>query len=193
MLRHAKSQSCPFCRDSLKRMNSGELWIYPSKCDITDLPTIAKENLKRLFLYIEKLPLIVPNSMVVSYDLHSWRKVWFSVVSCTEHTSGDIFYVILFIHFILHLSLYIYDLGSCPAAAQPGFQLILFGFQYSFHDAKVWPDVTCTKNFLLFLGSSYSDLIILNCSPCNSRDHKFLVRRFQMGKDYSNSCFVHIF
>lgn len=102
MLRHAKSQSCPFCRDSLKRMNSGELWIYPSKCDITDLPTIAKENLKRLFLYIEKLPLIVPNSMVVSYDLHSWRKVWFSVVSCTEHTSGD-----FFMWFYLYILFYI--------------------------------------------------------------------------------------
>lgn len=52
-------------------MNSGELWIYPSKCDIADLPTIAKENVKRLFVYIEKLPLVVPNSMVVSYDLYS--------------------------------------------------------------------------------------------------------------------------
>ncbi|KAH6769250.1 RING/U-box superfamily protein [Perilla frutescens var. frutescens] len=67
----AKSQSCPFCRDNLKRMNSGELWIYTSNCDIIDLPTIAKENLKRLFVYIDKLPLIVPNPMVVSYDPHS--------------------------------------------------------------------------------------------------------------------------
>ncbi|KAL1545495.1 E3 ubiquitin-protein ligase airp2 [Salvia divinorum] len=67
----AKSRSCPFCRDSLKRMNSGELWIYTSNCDITDLSTIARENLKRLIMYIEKLPLVVPNLMVVSYDPHS--------------------------------------------------------------------------------------------------------------------------
>ncbi|GER26673.1 RING/U-box superfamily protein [Striga asiatica] len=63
-----RSQSCPFCRDSLKRMNSGELWIYPSNCEIVDLSIIARENLKRLIMYIEKLPLVVPDSVVVSYD-----------------------------------------------------------------------------------------------------------------------------
>ncbi|KAK6120271.1 hypothetical protein DH2020_045962 [Rehmannia glutinosa] len=64
----ARSQSCPFCRDSLKRVNSGELWIYTSKCDIIDLSTFARENLKRLCIYVEKLPLIVPDHMLVSYD-----------------------------------------------------------------------------------------------------------------------------
>ncbi|KAI3474445.1 hypothetical protein Pfo_029306 [Paulownia fortunei] len=66
----ARSQSCPFCRDSLKRVNSGELWIYTSSCDIIDLSTFERENLKRLFMYIRKLPLIVPDPMVVSYDPH---------------------------------------------------------------------------------------------------------------------------
>ncbi|KAL7092654.1 hypothetical protein ACP275_12G176700 [Erythranthe tilingii] len=66
----ARSQSCPFCRDSLKRVNSGELWIYTSNCDITDLSTIARDNLKRLFIYIDKLPLVVPDPMVVTYDTH---------------------------------------------------------------------------------------------------------------------------
>ncbi|KAL0347427.1 UNVERIFIED_CONTAM: E3 ubiquitin-protein ligase AIRP2 [Sesamum calycinum] len=66
----ARSQSCPFCRDSLKRVNSGELWIYTSNSDIIDLSAFARENLKRLFMYIEKLPLIVPDSVVVSYDPH---------------------------------------------------------------------------------------------------------------------------
>ncbi|GFQ08334.1 hypothetical protein PHJA_002977400 [Phtheirospermum japonicum] len=64
----ARSQSCPFCRVNLKRVNSGELWVYTSNCDIVELSVIAKENLKRLIMYIDKLPLIVPNSMVVSYD-----------------------------------------------------------------------------------------------------------------------------
>ncbi|KAK4432288.1 E3 ubiquitin-protein ligase AIRP2 [Sesamum alatum] len=59
----ARSQSCPFCRDSLKRVNSGELWIYTSNCDITDLSAIARENLKRLLMYIDKLPLVVPDPM----------------------------------------------------------------------------------------------------------------------------------
>lgn len=66
--RSSRSQSCPFCRDSLKRVNSGELWIYTSKCDIVDLSVIKRENLKRLLIYIDKLPLIVPDAMLVSYD-----------------------------------------------------------------------------------------------------------------------------
>ncbi|KAK4478478.1 hypothetical protein RD792_013954, partial [Penstemon davidsonii] len=66
----ARSQSCPFCRDNLKRVNSGELWIYTSNCDVIDLSVIARENLKRLVIYIEKLPLIVPDPIVVSYDIH---------------------------------------------------------------------------------------------------------------------------
>ncbi|KAL7136255.1 hypothetical protein ABFS83_10G017600 [Erythranthe nasuta] len=65
-----RSQSCPFCRDSLKRMNSNELWIYPSNCDIIDLSLFAKENLKRFFAYINRLPLVIPGSIAVSYDPH---------------------------------------------------------------------------------------------------------------------------
>ncbi|XAR68825.1 hypothetical protein NMG60_11000200 [Bertholletia excelsa] len=65
-----RSQSCPFCRDSLKRVNSGDLWIYTSSCEVVDLSSIAKENLKRLIMYIEKLPLIVPDRTLVSYDPH---------------------------------------------------------------------------------------------------------------------------
>ncbi|KAL3623178.1 E3 ubiquitin-protein ligase airp2 [Castilleja foliolosa] len=64
----ARSLSCPYCRDNLKRVNSGELWVYTSNCDIVDLSIIAKENLKRLFMYIDKLPLIVSDSIMVSYD-----------------------------------------------------------------------------------------------------------------------------
>ncbi|GFP94369.1 dehydrodolichyl diphosphate synthase 2 [Phtheirospermum japonicum] len=66
----SRSQSCPFCRDSLKRVKSGELWIYTSECDVIDLSAFARENLKRLFIYIDKLPLIVPDGMLVSYDPH---------------------------------------------------------------------------------------------------------------------------
>ncbi|CAI9774805.1 unnamed protein product [Fraxinus pennsylvanica] len=66
----ARSQSCPFCRDNLKRVNSGELWIYTSSCDVIELSAIRRENLKRLFMYIEKLPLIVLDPMLVSCDSH---------------------------------------------------------------------------------------------------------------------------
>lgn len=69
-----RSQSCPFCRDSLKRTNSGDLWIYTDTSDIVDVGTIFKENCKMLFLYIEKLPLIVPDPRYVFYDpLLRWR------------------------------------------------------------------------------------------------------------------------
>ncbi|GAA0161925.1 hypothetical protein LIER_39323 [Lithospermum erythrorhizon] len=58
----SRSQSCPFCRDSLKRVNSTDLWVYMDNRDIVDMATITKENLKRLFMYIEKLPLLVPET-----------------------------------------------------------------------------------------------------------------------------------
>lgn len=66
--RRARSHSCPFCRDSLKRVDSGDLWIYTSKNEIVDLASISRENWKRLFMYIDKLPLITPDPMLVSYD-----------------------------------------------------------------------------------------------------------------------------
>ncbi|KAM5560412.1 E3 ubiquitin-protein ligase AIRP2 [Rosa sericea] len=65
-----RSQSCPFCRDSLKRVDSCELWIYTGNNEIVDLSAISRENLKRLFIYIDKLPLLVPKHGVVSYDLY---------------------------------------------------------------------------------------------------------------------------
>nr|AFK37027.1 unknown [Lotus japonicus] len=39
-----RSQSCPFCRDSLKRVNSGDLWIYTDMSEIVDMGTVFKEN-----------------------------------------------------------------------------------------------------------------------------------------------------
>ncbi|KAJ9698668.1 hypothetical protein PVL29_007636 [Vitis rotundifolia] len=62
-----RSQSCPFCRDCLKRMNSGDLWIYTDNNDIVDLTYIMRENLKRLFMYIDRLPLVIPDPVYVPY------------------------------------------------------------------------------------------------------------------------------
>lgn len=36
--------------------------------EIDDLSSISRENLKRLFMFIDKLPLIVPDPMFMSYD-----------------------------------------------------------------------------------------------------------------------------
>ncbi|KAF1873249.1 hypothetical protein Lal_00016395, partial [Lupinus albus] len=65
-----RSQSCPFCRDSLKRVNSGDLWVFTDKRDVVDMATVTRENLRRLFIYIDKLPLTVPDSLFDTYDSH---------------------------------------------------------------------------------------------------------------------------
>lgn len=88
--RRERSQSCPFCRDSLKRVNSEDLWIFTDKCDVVDLATILRENRKRLFMYIDRLPLVVPDPIYVTFDSHVrwgictgplyfcvYSKVWF--------------------------------------------------------------------------------------------------------------------
>ncbi|KAL8138005.1 hypothetical protein V2J09_004006 [Rumex salicifolius] len=67
---HSRSKSCPFCRDSLKRVNSGDLWIYTDPKDVVDMATLSRENLRRLFMYVEKLPLVVPDSLLDAFDSH---------------------------------------------------------------------------------------------------------------------------
>lgn len=67
---HSRSKSCPFCRDSLKRVNSADLWIYTSTADILDLNLIARESLKRLIIYIKKLPMVVADTTTVSCNSH---------------------------------------------------------------------------------------------------------------------------
>ncbi|CAH2069492.1 unnamed protein product [Thlaspi arvense] len=71
-IKRGRSQSCPFCRDSLKRVESCELWMFLDKTDTVNLSAIVRENQKRLFVYIEKLPLVVPDQAFASspYDCH---------------------------------------------------------------------------------------------------------------------------
>lgn len=68
--RRTRSQSCPFCRDHLKRVNSGDLWVYTDSRDIVDMETVMRENLRRLFMYIDKLPLVTPDNPFDPYDSH---------------------------------------------------------------------------------------------------------------------------
>ncbi|KAK9276583.1 hypothetical protein L1049_006118 [Liquidambar formosana] len=65
---NVKSQSCPFCRGSLKRVSSQDLWVLTSNIDVVDTNTLAQENLRRLYLYIEKLPFIMPDTQLFVYD-----------------------------------------------------------------------------------------------------------------------------
>lgn len=55
----SRSMSCPFCRVSLKRVNSSDLWICMDYNDVKDAESLTKDNLRRLFLYVDKLPLAV--------------------------------------------------------------------------------------------------------------------------------------
>lgn len=66
----ARSPSCPFCRGSLKRVSSGDLWILMGSRDVVDTITLAKENLRQFYLYMEKLPLLVtvPDNNYLSFD-----------------------------------------------------------------------------------------------------------------------------
>ncbi|KAL6992590.1 E3 ubiquitin-protein ligase airp2 [Sarracenia purpurea var. burkii] len=65
-----RSQSCPFCRDSLKRVNSDDLWVFMDSRDVVDMATLTRENLRRLFMHIDKLPLVVPDSLYDPFDSH---------------------------------------------------------------------------------------------------------------------------
>ncbi|KAH1217310.1 E3 ubiquitin-protein ligase AIRP2 [Glycine max] len=49
---------------------SGDLWVFTDRRDVVDMATVTRENLRRLFMYIDKLPLIVPDSLFDTYDSH---------------------------------------------------------------------------------------------------------------------------
>ncbi|XVE85224.1 hypothetical protein DITRI_Ditri17bG0074500 [Diplodiscus trichospermus] len=59
---NVRSQSCPFCRGSLKRVSSKDLWVLTSGNDIIDMVTLAKENLRCIYLYMESLPFVMPET-----------------------------------------------------------------------------------------------------------------------------------
>ncbi|KAL4563200.1 hypothetical protein LXL04_027236 [Taraxacum kok-saghyz] len=64
-----RSLSCPFCRVSLKKIDPSELWVYVDKKEAIDMLTITRENIKRFFMYIDKLPLVL-DSIFDAYDSH---------------------------------------------------------------------------------------------------------------------------
>ncbi|KAL2924871.1 E3 ubiquitin-protein ligase AIRP2 [Bienertia sinuspersici] len=80
---YARSQSCPFCRDCLKGVKSGDLWIYTDDRDIVDSSVIMMENLNRLFIYLDKLPLSIHilglHPMIGTLDDHfCWQFLMYS-------------------------------------------------------------------------------------------------------------------
>ncbi|XP_020092038.1 uncharacterized protein LOC109712707 [Ananas comosus] len=64
---YTRSQSCPFCRGSLKRIRSRDLWVLTGDGDVVDTVTLEKENVKHFYRYIDSLPLIIPDNLFVVY------------------------------------------------------------------------------------------------------------------------------
>ncbi|KAL2515395.1 RING-type domain-containing protein [Forsythia ovata] len=58
-----RSESCPFCRGSLKRVNSGDLWVLTCGKDVVDQETLSEEDVLRFYLYINSLPKDIPDSL----------------------------------------------------------------------------------------------------------------------------------
>ena len=69
--RNAKSKSCPFCRACLEEVKPGSLWMYTDDSDVVDMDTLTRENIRRLFMYINKLPLVVLHA--VDLDIYQYR------------------------------------------------------------------------------------------------------------------------
>ncbi|TKY47725.1 E3 ubiquitin-protein ligase makorin [Spatholobus suberectus] len=65
---YMRSESCPFCRGSLRRITPTDLWVVIGNSDVVDRITIAKENLRRLYLYIDTLPPIIPDTHLYTFN-----------------------------------------------------------------------------------------------------------------------------
>jgi hypothetical protein len=71
--RNTRSESCPFCRGSLKRVNSEDLWVLTCNSEVVDTKAISKEDLLRFYLYINSLPKDYPDALfLVYYEYLIW-------------------------------------------------------------------------------------------------------------------------
>lgn len=57
-----KSESCPFCRGSLKRVKSEDLWVLMREDDVLDPDSVSKQDLKSFYLYVNTLPQDCPEA-----------------------------------------------------------------------------------------------------------------------------------
>ncbi|XWS47844.1 hypothetical protein CRYUN_Cryun13aG0020000 [Craigia yunnanensis] len=62
-----RSESCPFCRGSLKRVTSGDLWVLTGSTDVVETQTVLKEDMLRFHLYINRLPKDLSDSLFLMY------------------------------------------------------------------------------------------------------------------------------
>ncbi|KAL5544004.1 hypothetical protein UlMin_007788 [Ulmus minor] len=64
---NTRSESCPFCRGSMKRVNSGDLWVLTCGSEVVDTRTVMKEDILRFYLFINNLPKDTPDVLFVMY------------------------------------------------------------------------------------------------------------------------------
>ncbi|KAG2684871.1 hypothetical protein I3760_10G095800 [Carya illinoinensis] len=64
---NTRSESCPFCRGALKRVNSGDLWVLTCSNDVVDTHTVLKEDILRFYLFINSLPMDIPDALFLMY------------------------------------------------------------------------------------------------------------------------------
>lgn len=75
LYRNTRSESCPFCRGSLKRVNSEDLWVLTCGNDVVDTETALKDDVLRFFLFINNLPKDIPDALfVMYYEYLFWYK-----------------------------------------------------------------------------------------------------------------------
>ena len=74
--RNTRSKSCPFCRGSLKRVNSEDLWVLTCNDDVVDPETVSKEDVLQFYLYINSLPKDYPDALFLVYYEYL---IWFEV------------------------------------------------------------------------------------------------------------------
>ncbi|KAJ6386885.1 hypothetical protein OIU78_016752 [Salix suchowensis] len=67
---NTRSESCPFCRGSLKRVNSEDLWVLTCIGDVVDTKTVLKEDILRFYLFINNLPKDIPDDIFLMYYEH---------------------------------------------------------------------------------------------------------------------------
>lgn len=62
-----RSASCPFCRGSLKRVNSEDLWVMTCNGDLVDAETASMDGVLRFHLFLNSLPIEIPDSLFLMY------------------------------------------------------------------------------------------------------------------------------
>ncbi|XP_057949439.1 E3 ubiquitin-protein ligase AIRP2-like [Malania oleifera] len=64
---NTRSESCPFCRGTLKRVNSEDLWVLTCNNEVVDAETVSKEDLLHFYIYINSLPKDSPDALFLVY------------------------------------------------------------------------------------------------------------------------------